>query len=275
MPEYNVEILEKKFIDSKEKVREAIEKYGVDNISIAWTGGKDSTLLLHIVHATCKDNGWEMPKAFCIDEGDMFYEIREFIKINIPVYEINRMDIIHNDDVSKAAGGVLGAKVIVADLDKINQAEVERLGYDEDEFNYEPESFVGNHLMKTVTLNRYLIQNKVEGFFEGIRWDEQGARENENYFSPRQASENSPAHMRFCPILHFTERDVWNAHFHYNIPICELYKQGYRSLGAKVTTNRVTDVPAWDQDLENTSERGGRRQDKENLMAKLRELGYM
>jgi phosphoadenosine phosphosulfate reductase len=54
-----------------------------------------------------------------------------------------------------------------------------------------------------------------------------------------------------------------------------LYADGYRSLGARVTTKKTCDVPAWEQDLENTTERGGRRQDKEGLMDKLRQLGYM
>lgn len=61
------------------------------------------------------------------------------------------MAIIHNDDVSQAAGGELGATVQVADLNERNQREIERLGYEGDEFAYKPESFVGNHLMKTVT----------------------------------------------------------------------------------------------------------------------------
>lgn len=42
-----------------------------------------------------------------------------------------------------------------------------------------------------------------------------------------------------------------------------------------MTTNRPSEHPAWEQDLENTSERGGRRQDKEGIMARLRRLGYM
>ena len=34
-------------------------------------------------------------------------------------------------------------------------------------------------------------------------------------------------------------------------------------------------MPAWEQDLEGTMERGGRVQDKEKIMERLRELGYM
>ena len=38
---------------------------------------------------------------------------------------------------------------------------------------------------------------------------------------------------------------------------------------------KESDIPAWEQDLENTEERAGRRQDKEEAMARLRMLGYM
>ena len=41
------------------------------------------------------------------------------------------------------------------------------------------------------------------------------------------------------------------------------------------TTTKTSDLPAWKQDLESTTERSGRKQDKENLMEKLRDLGYM
>jgi len=268
------ELLDKKIAHARQVIGEAIDRYGLDKVHIAWTGGKDSTLVLHIAYLECQARGIPMPKCFCIDEGDMFDEVREFIDKHAATYNVE-VEMIHNSDVSQAAGGVLGAEVRVEDLNERNQAEVERLGYDEDTFAYEPESFVGNHLMKTVTLNMYLERTGIAGFMEGIRWDEQGARANETYFSPRRKTSLSPEHMRVCPILHFTERDVWDAHFYLNIPICSLYNQGYRSLGARVTTTKNEDVPAWEQDLENTSERGGRRQDKEHLMAKLRELGYM
>ena len=267
-------ILAKKRADAKRTIREAFERYPLDRLAVAWTGGKDSTLVLFLVREVCLEDGVPLPRAFCIDEGDVFEEIRGFLARWQEKWDV-AFEWIHNADVSTAAGGKLGALVRVADLGERNRREIERLGYEEEEFPYEPESFVGNHLMKTVALNEYLERNRIEGFFEGIRWDEQASRANEQPFSPRAATPFSPEHMRICPILHFTERDVWDAHFSWDIPASELYEQGYRSLGARVSTTKGDSVPAWEQDLENTYERGGRRQDKEELMEKLRKLGYM
>ncbi|MFA5687560.1 MAG: phosphoadenosine phosphosulfate reductase family protein [Kiritimatiellales bacterium] len=266
--------LTKKIEDSKKIILEAYEKFPLEKMRIAYTGGKDSLLVLWLVHEAIKGTGLKMPRCFCIDEGDMFDEVREFIEESKARYGIT-VDMIHNADVSSHAEDGLGSEVRVADLNERNQREVKRLDYEEETFTYEPESYVGNHLMKTVTCMVYLEDNEIDAFFEGIRWDEQGARANEIYFSPRPATEFNREHTRINPILHFTERDVWDALRENNVPFCKLYADGYRSLGARVTTKKITETPAWEQDLENTTERGGRRQDKENLMEKLRKLGYM
>ena len=268
------ENLERKIADSKGVIKEAFGRFAGDRMAVAWTGGKDSTLVLWLMRQVCSEEGCALPRCFCIDEGDMFDEVREFLDRIGREWDVT-LDIIHNHDVSKAAGNVLGASVRVADLNERNRREIVRLGYEEEEFDYEPESFVGNHLMKTVTLNTYLEERNLEAFCEGIRWDEQESRAGEKYFSPRPATGFSPEHMRVLPILHFLEREVWETHFAFDIPVCSLYQQGFRSLGARVTTTKHSDVPAWEQDLENTYERGGRRQDKEHLMKRLRDLGYM
>ncbi len=268
------EILKRKIEDTRRVIREAFEKFAPEDLAVAWTGGKDSTLLLWHIRGICAEDNQPVPACFCIDEGDMFPEIQQFLERYTGEWALS-FELIHNHDVSKAAGGVLGAEVRVIDLDERNRTEVERQGYEEDTFDYEPESYVGNHLMKTVTMNRYLEEKGIRGVFEGIRWDEQSARREETHFSHREATEFSPAHDRICPLLHVAERDIWDITFGARIPHCGLYEQGYRSLGTRVSTNKQADVPAWEQDLENTLERGGRRQDKEDLMEKLRGLGYM
>lgn len=261
--------LEEKISHSKKIIKEALERFGSDKIAIAWTGGKDSTTLTWLFREACREAGARMPKCMFIDEGDVFDEIWDIFNKVKKEWSLDVV-IAKNTDVSDKAQK-LGDMIKVSGLNKRNRDEIAKLEYEEEEFPFAPESFIGNHLMKTVAMNMFLEDNKIEALSTAIRWDEQTARVAETFFSPRE----TPPHIRVQGILHFKERDIWDTIHKYKLPFCELYKQGYRSLGARSTTHKNSDIPAWEQDLENTTERAGRGQGKEEVMDKLRSLGYM
>jgi len=272
--EKRAEELTGKIEKSKEIFGQAFEKFPPEEMRLIWSGGKDSTLVLWICRQFCQENKLGIPRAFTIDEGDAFEEIDEFLKKYSKQWNVG-LDWGINEDVLKACNYTLGADVSVKDLNERNRAELKRIGFDQEKFPFEAESYAGNHLMKTVVFNTYLEDNNVRAVFQGLRWDEHPARKNDQYFEDIAAAELVPGHTRYRPILHFTERDIWDTTLHYEIPYCSLYKEGYRSLGVKTTSLKGADIPAWEQDLEHTTERGGRRQDKEKAMQRLRKLGYM
>ncbi|NWF91386.1 MAG: phosphoadenosine phosphosulfate reductase family protein [Syntrophaceae bacterium] len=260
---------------SKDIVRQAFDKFKLEELGITWTGGKDSTLTLWIIRQVCQEKGSSLPKTMIIGEGDEFEEIEQFVERikkewNVP------LEVCRNEDVLKAASYMLNASVKVKDLNERNRAELKRIGFDGDEFPFEAESYIGNHLMKTVVFNQFLERNRIKGIFQGLRWDEHPARFDDPYFEYKEEGHLMPEHTRIRPILHFTEKDLWDTYAAFKIPYCPLYERGYRSLGAKTTSLiSVEGVPAWEQDLENTEERAGRRQDKEKAMERMRKLGYM
>ena len=260
---------------SKDIVRQAFDRFKPEDLGITWTGGKDSGLTLWIIRQVCLEKGVPLPKTMIIGEGDEFEEIEQFVERikmewNVP------LEFCRNEDVLKAANYTLNAFVKVEKLNERNRAELKRIGFDEEEFPFEAESYAGNHLMKTVVFKQFLERNGIKGIFQGLRWDEHPARFNDEYFENKEGGDWVPEHTRIRPILHFTEKDLWNAYAAFKIPYCVLYERGYRSLGAKTTSLiSVEGVPAWEQDLENTEERAGRRQDKEKAMERMRKLGYM
>lgn len=260
---------------SKEVVRKAFKEFKVDDMAITWTGGKDSTSTLWIIRQVCQEDGIKVPRVMTIDEFDVFQEIHDFMSKYAKEWNIE-LEWCRNDDVIKAAGGKLNNIVRVSDLNERNQAELKRIGFNKDTFPFEAESYTGNHLMKTVMFNTYIERHNLKAIFQGLRRDEQDARVADEYFEEKKAAHLIPEHMRIKPILHFTERDIWDNILLNKIPYCSLYEQGYRSLGAK-STSKIAEpgVPAWEQDLEHTTERAGRRQDKEQMMGRLRNLGYM
>ncbi|MEE9502297.1 MAG: phosphoadenosine phosphosulfate reductase family protein [Candidatus Aminicenantaceae bacterium] len=260
---------------SKEIVRESFKKFTPDELAITWTGGKDSTTTLWIIRQVCQEDNMQVPKVMTIDEGDPFPEIHDFLNHWTKEWKLD-LEWYINQDVIDAAKRNPDSVVKVKDLNERNQAEIKRIGYDQEIFPFEAESYVGNHLMKTVVFNEYIERHAVKGIFQGLRRDEMPARKQDEYFEYREGSYLIPAHTRIKPILHFTERDIWNNIFINKIPYCILYEKGYRSLGAASTSQiSVEGVPAWEQDLEHTKERAGRRQDKEKMMKRMRKLGYM
>jgi|SRR5208283_1106413 len=261
--------IDEKVAKSISVIREAIEKTGVENMSIAITGGKDSTTNLWLFKNACEEMGVRLPVCMFIDEGDVFDEISEFVEHMKRLWSL-KIEVIKNRDVSSKAGGI-GDIVQVASLNETNKAAIAEMGFSGADFEFIPDSTVCNHLMKTVPMREFIVKNGIKVLSTAIRWDEQSARKKEEYFSPRE----NPEHTRLHPILHFSERDIWIAIFKYDIPYNKLYRTGYRSLGARCATGKASDVPAWMQDLEHTPERVGRGQDKEKVMEQLRTLGYM
>jgi phosphoadenosine phosphosulfate reductase len=259
---------------SKNIIRQTFDRFKLDEVAITWTGGKDSGLCLWIIKHVCEERNISIPKTLIIGEGDEFQEIEDFTEKIKGDWKIP-LQMCRNEDVLKAANHSLGATVKVYELNERNRMEIEKIEFDGKEFPFEAESFVGNHLMKTVVFNQFLEDNNVKAIFQGLRWDEHPVRFQDEYFEEITEDHLIPHHTRIRPILHFTEKDLWDTYAAFKIPYCPLYERGYRSLGAKSSTEKKSDIPAWEQDLENTEERSGRQQDKEKAMERLRQLGYM
>ena len=60
---------------TRQRIREWVEEFGTDHVYVSFSGGKDSTVLLHIVREMYPD----VPAVFC-DTGLEYPEIRNFVK---------------------------------------------------------------------------------------------------------------------------------------------------------------------------------------------------
>ena len=279
--------------------RTALEQYR--NPAVMWTGGKDSTLVLYVVREVAHELGVEVPPVVFIDHFEHFAETTDFVDRWVDRWDLDLV-VARNEEFARLDAEP-GEEVPVADLSEATQRELARLEYDEETVVVDADTLVGNHLLKTVALNETLTEHGFDGIFSGVRWDEQEARANETFFSPRHDSEKYPPHDRVHPILQFDEPAVWEAMWSFvvpdavpdypaghvpestddlpagvtaeDIPVSPKYFEGFRSLGTESGSGAASEVPAWLQDMEGTTEREGRAQDKENLMARLRDLGYM
>ena len=67
--------LELKIMKTKQRVREWVQRFGVDGVYVSFSGGKDSTVLLDIARKIYPDI-----EAVFVDTGLEYPEIREFVK---------------------------------------------------------------------------------------------------------------------------------------------------------------------------------------------------
>ena len=191
--------LEKKIAKSKKVIKEAFEKYG-EKMSIFWTGGKDSTVLLHIVREMYPDK--KFPTLF-LDTGLDFKEVYDFIDRIIKMWRINLVTVKPSRKLE--------------DEYKKQKTKKDRVTF--------------ASMMKIILLKQAVREHKSPALVIGIRWDEHKERIGEKYFSERED------HVRIHPLLHWTEEDIWEYVHSKNVPYVSLYDLGYRSLGEKEFTH--------------------------------------
>lgn len=225
VPHLSSETLEDKEKLSMDIIKIVVDKFPFKAIATTFTGGKDSTILLHLILRVL--NGVIPFRVFNIDTSFKFKKVYEFRDKLAHMWNLYLI-VLKNEEVIKS-------------MDK----------------PISPETCC--HLLKTIPLNNAINKYNINALMTAIRWDEQEARREEIYFSQKDN------HVRVQPILHFTEKDVWDYIRKYNVPYCSLYDEGYRSLGCEPCTQPSTP---------GGPERSGRAQDKEAIMRRLRDFGY-
>lgn len=101
---------------------------------------------------------------------------------------------------------------------------------------------------------------KLDAFMAGIRGVEHEERAKEVIFSPRET------HHRVHPILFWSQNDALEYVKKLGVKCNPLYAEGYTSLGCMECTEKNADP--------NAHERAGRGVVREEIMERLRELGY-
>ncbi len=218
--------LSDKIEESRSILRHAIKEFG-ESLVLTFSGGKDSLVVLHLTRSRCGDT-----VPFPVFSIDTTVKFPETIQFRDRIASLWNLDLIVLKN-SETAG--------IIEIAKDKQACCQAL--------------------KIQPLNEAIVKYNVRGLITAIRWDEQGARATEQPISPRE----NPPHTRIHPILHFTEADIWDYIHAFELPYCELYDMGYRSLSCMPCTTKCA---------EDRSERMGRSAEKEVVMRDLRLLGY-
>lgn len=220
--------LEDKLGFSMALLAEALERAGDGLSVVAWTGGKDSSVALRLWMELLRERDAGMPVALSIDTGLKFPEVISF---------------------RHAMAREWGVRVIEAGPEPRATAPVS-----EDRLEC-------CRLLKIEPLRAAVAANGIKMLVTGIRRDEHPSRRDREAFESRR----NPDYLQVSPLIEWTEMDIWSYIASRELPYCQLYDRGYRSLGCAPCTA----LPGPDR-----NERSGRDERKESCLTDLHHLGY-
>lgn len=171
-----------------------------DSIRVAWTGGKDSTVVLFIWKALLDHMGLAQLRAINLDTGYKFPEV-----------------MAYRDRLTTEWGVDLHVARPKVDLESYPVAK---------------DVVACCRDLKVEPLKAAIRETGATHLLTGIRRDEHPDRTDRQVMEERTA----PDHFMVNPILDWTETDIWAFHARFSLSHCELYDFGYRSLGCQPCT---------------------------------------
>ncbi|KFM27689.1 FAD synthase [Auxenochlorella protothecoides] len=187
-----------KFESAISVVERAIALYGLPSLAFSFNGGKDSTVLLHIIRAAVAMHEQASPSGAAQAKVGGLSDMVTF-------FFDNPADFREVVAFTYATGA---------------------------EYNLQLKSLHGGFRQG---LEALLESTSVKAILLGTRKGDPNAVDQET-FCPSSAG--WPPFMRVNPVLHWTYHDVWTFLREAGLPYCSLYDQGYTSLGAVSNTHR-------------------------------------
>jgi len=194
--------LEDKLADTRRLLETLLLRHDPAHIAVAWTAGKDSTVVLDLWRQIIIQTSAESRiLAVNLDTGHKFPEILVLRDQLAAQWNLN----LH---ILRPAPADIPA-VVAQDRIACCRA------------------------LKVLPLKRGLERLRVEALLTGVRADENPSRQD---LAPQ---EDRDGYTQVNPILAWTEMDIWAHTIARQLPYCTLYNEGYRSLGCMPCTRKT------------------------------------
>jgi 3'-phosphoadenosine 5'-phosphosulfate sulfotransferase (PAPS reductase)/FAD synthetase len=233
---------EKVPLDKKIESANAIIKNALEtskNPSISWSGGKDSTVILHMVRQFLPDIPTIFVDIDCLfpETREYVYEIRDKWKLNLHVVKSDEYTF---DSLTKKYGYPIFGKNIANNVERARRTNNLRKQLTPFEL-----FLVKNNANISTKCSQFLLEKpckkkELELYcdlkFIGLRALESRSRvrlwadygdlyQVKDYFG-----KNKPI-LKCNPISVWTESNIWDYFYNNNIPICKIYNMGYQRNG--------------------------------------------
>lgn len=188
-------------------VHKAFSQYSEEELSLAFNGGKDNMLLLHLIVLYLQSRARTVAgfNSIYFVHVDDFEEVKEFVEKIASEYKLNLIRIIEQPE-----------QECDATTSPDEAAPKKKRNVFKDGLSYLQTSYPA---IKAV----FLGTRECDPYSEHLK-----------PFMPTDLG--WPCYMRVYPILPWTYREVWAYLLLFKVPYCSLYNQGYTSLGDRFST---------------------------------------
>lgn len=255
-----------KLARSRKVLAAMLAQFDPARIAVAYTGGKDSGVALFLYREALTRHGHEA----------LTRQGREALSLNgtAPLRAISALKAISIDTGCKFPQVLALRDRVCADWGVA--LTIARPQVDLSAYPLAQDKVSCCRDLKIIPLCQTLRDTGTSVLLTGIRRDEHPSRAGRPYAELRAAVEGDaggdaggcPEHWQVNPVLDWTEMDVWALITGENLPYCELYHEGFRSLGCMPCTRPAGPAES------GADERAGRDPDKERQLEILKGLGY-
>lgn len=178
-------------------VEEALSKFQPSCICVSFNGGKDCTVVLHLVHSALGLSPSRKLLAFYFKSPHSFEEEERFVSETAKIYNLELVQYSHDN-------------------------------------------------LKDSLAKFKVDYPETRAIFVGTRSDDLRPGAQMSFFAPTDSG--WPEFIRINPILEWSYKQVWDFIRELEIPYCDLYNQGYSSIGSRSDTRKNERLLRYDED---------------------------
>jgi len=222
----------KKSVDIIEK---AFELFSVQQLALSFNGGKDCSVLLHLIHSVLLRREKLSKSSSSSQKLDFFKDksISNCVGDDNDKKNIETENLKFNVGVSNPAMKTTVNPLLAIYFDTPN------IFPEEYEFTLQTSHRYGLNLIvipcKTIKEGTKFLPSNTKAVFVGSRKTDPYC-ENLIDFSPTDSDKGWAPFMRVNALLHWTYKEVWSFINYIQLPYCSLYDSGYTSIGSQLTT---------------------------------------
>jgi phosphoadenosine phosphosulfate reductase len=231
--------------------------------AIIFNTDKRSTVILHLLRDLRRELNSDMLPVLFVDHGRHFEDSFKMLRELSDLWKFNALIAKNEDAILKMDQNGF---IKLDSLNQINQDSAQRAGFSDELFKNTSNAPIADFL---------LIDLPKKALIEKYRFDSIFVSETD-FEEPvfiRTSPESRAAVID--PILIFSEKDIWNYTFKFELPINPLYRQCYSVIDDKFGHESKLSHPPWEGYIETRAVKTLSEEDELEISERLKRLGYM